>query len=114
MKVAITGARGLFGLGLAQVFSKRHKVVPLTRSDADMTQAEQLTEIFAKIRPEVVVHPAAIPDLDVCEVEPARAYLVNVHGTRHVVEAPAKSARRSCGSRWTQFSTEKSSCDTWN
>lgn len=38
------------------------------------------------IRPEVIIHPAGIADLDVCEVEPAKAFLVNVHGTRHIVE----------------------------
>lgn len=33
------------------------------------------------------MHPAGIPDLDVCEADPVRAVLVNVHGTRNVVEA---------------------------
>jgi len=87
MKVAITGAAGLFGRGLVQVFSGRHEVYPLTREDADITVAEQVQAAFKKIRPDVVIHPAGIPDLDVCEAEPAKAYLVNVHGTRHVVEA---------------------------
>src|SRR5712692_11449361 len=87
MKVAITGAAGLFGRGLVQVFSGRHEVYPLARADADITVAEQVQAAFKKIRPDVVVHPAAIPDLDVCEAEPAKAFLVNVHGTRHVAEA---------------------------
>jgi dTDP-4-dehydrorhamnose reductase len=87
MKVAITGAAGLFGRGLVQVFSGRHEVYPLTRADADITVAEQVQAAFKKIKPDVVIHPAGIPDLDVCEAEPAKAYLVNVHGTRHVVEA---------------------------
>ena len=87
MRVAITGAAGLFGHALAAAFSSRHKVFPLTRADADITDAVSVRSLLERIRPEVVVHPAGIPDLDVAEADPARAYLVNVEGTRHVWEA---------------------------
>lgn len=87
MKVAITGAAGLFGRGLVEVFSTRHAVFALTRDDADITRADQVEAVLRKLMPEIVIHPAGIPDLDICEADPAKAYLVNVHGTRHVVEA---------------------------
>ena len=87
MRVAITGAAGLFGHALVAAFSSRHKVFPLTRADADITDADSERSLLERIRPEVVVHPAGIPDLDVAEADPARAYLVNVEGTRHVWEA---------------------------
>ncbi len=87
MKIAITGAAGLFGRGLVQVFTERHTVLPLTRADADLTDADAVRAVLKKLRPDVVIHAAAIPDLDICEAEPAKAYLVNVHAARHVVEA---------------------------
>ena len=87
MKVAITGAAGLFGQALVAAFSSRHAVFPLTRADADITDAESVRAALERIRPEVVVHSAAIPDLDIADADPARAYLVNVDGTRHVVES---------------------------
>jgi dTDP-4-dehydrorhamnose reductase len=87
MRVAITGAAGLFGQGLAAAFSTRHEVVPLTRAEADITDAEAVLAALGRIRPDLVVHPAGIPDLDICEADPARAFLVNYHGTRNVVEA---------------------------
>ncbi len=87
MRVAITGAAGLLGSGLVRVFAARHDVFALTRADADITKSQEVHAALAKIRPDVVIHPAGIADLDVCEREPATAYLVNVHGTRHVVEA---------------------------
>jgi dTDP-4-dehydrorhamnose reductase len=87
MKVAITGATGLFGHGLVEVFATRHQVFPLTRADADITRAEEVRAALAKVVPDVVVHPAGIPDLDICETDPAKGFLVNFHGTRHVVEA---------------------------
>jgi dTDP-4-dehydrorhamnose reductase len=87
MKVAITGAAGLFGYALVQVFGERHTVFPLGRPDADITDAGQVRSCFEKILPEVVIHSAAIRDLDISEANPAEAFRVNVHGTRNVVEA---------------------------
>lgn len=87
MKIAITGAAGLFGHGLVRVLSARHTVTGLTRAEADVTRADELRAVISKIKPGVVVHAAAIPNPDICEADPARAFLVNVHGTRNVVEA---------------------------
>lgn len=87
MKIAITGAGGLLGFGLVKVFSSVHAVHPLTRAEADLTKSEEVRSALSKIRPDAVIHAAAIPDLDICEAEPAKAFLVNVHGTRHVVDS---------------------------
>jgi len=87
MRVAITGAEGLFGYGLVAAFSTRHEVFPLIHSQADITDREAVRAALEQVRPGLVVHSAGIPDLDICEAEPARAFLVNVHGTRNVVEA---------------------------
>jgi dTDP-4-dehydrorhamnose reductase len=86
MRIAITGANGLFGYGLVKTLSPVHTVHPLTRAEADLTNAEEVRRTLGEIRPEVIVHAAAIPDLDACEADPAKAFLVNVHGTRHVVQ----------------------------
>jgi dTDP-4-dehydrorhamnose reductase len=87
MKVAITGAAGLFGHGLVQVFGERHTVFALTRSEVDITRPEQVLAVFKELKPDLVIHPAGIPDIDICEADPAKAFLVNYHGTRNVVEA---------------------------
>jgi dTDP-4-dehydrorhamnose reductase len=87
MRIAITGANGLFGLGLVRVCSEAHTVYPLTRAEADLARVEEVRAALSKIQPEVIIHPAGIPDLDRCETEPAKAFLVNVHGTRYIVES---------------------------
>ncbi len=87
MKFAVTGSTGLFGHGLVQVISKRHTVFSVGRAEADITKLDEVRAAFQKLRPDVVIHAAAIPGPDTCETDPALAYLVNVHGTRHVVEA---------------------------
>ena len=87
MRVAITGAAGLFGHGLVAAFSSRHAVFPLTRGDADITDAPSVRAALERIHPEVVIHPAGIPDLDIAYADPGLAQRVNVEGTRNVVEA---------------------------
>jgi dTDP-4-dehydrorhamnose reductase len=87
MRVAITGAAGLFGHGLVAAFSTRHDVFPLTHAEADITDAKSMLDALERIGPDVVVNPAAIPDIDICEGDPARAFLVNYLGTRNVVQA---------------------------
>ncbi|MGH9405123.1 MAG: dTDP-4-dehydrorhamnose reductase [Terriglobia bacterium] len=87
MKIAVTGAAGLFGHALVSAFSEKHDVRALTHAEADITRAAEIAAVLSAIRPDVVVHAAAIPDPDVCETDPARAFAVNVHGTRNVVLA---------------------------
>jgi len=87
MKIAITGAAGLFGHGLVRIFSTRYEVFPLPHNDLDITTGDDVRAVLKKIMPEVVIHPAGIPDIDICEADPAKAFLVNFHGTRNVVEA---------------------------
>jgi dTDP-4-dehydrorhamnose reductase len=87
MRIAITGAAGLFGHALVEAFSSRHTVFPMTRAEADITDAESVRAALGRMRPDVVVHPAGIPDLDIADADPAQAHLVNVQGTRHVAES---------------------------
>lgn len=101
MRVAITGAGGLFGHGLAAAFSTRHQIFPLTRAEADITDAEAMGAALERIRPDLVVHSAAIPNLDICEADPARALRVNYQGTCNVA-----AAARSVGAGLVHISTD--------
>jgi dTDP-4-dehydrorhamnose reductase len=87
MKIAITGAAGLFGCGLVQVFSHSHAVTALTHANLDITHRDDVWNAFNRIRPEVVVHSAGTPDIDLCEAEPAKGFLLNFLGTRNVMDA---------------------------
>lgn len=87
MRIAVTGARGLLGQAIVRAAQEEHQVYPLTRQDADITDFGAVQILFTKLRPDLVINTAAIRDLDACETDPARAFLVNFHGTRHVVEA---------------------------
>ena len=87
MRIAITGSAGLFGHGLVLAFATRHEVVPLTRADGDITDADAIRAALERARPDLVVHPAGIPDIDRSEADPEMAMRVNYQGTQNVAAA---------------------------
>jgi len=92
MKVAITGANGLFAHGLIQVISAKHQIVPMTRADADLTQLSDVRRFLLAARPNALVHTAAAPDPDVCEANPEYCFQANVVATRNVVDVARELA----------------------
>lgn len=92
MKIAITGANGLFGCGLVQVIEARHEIYPMTRATADLTDIDAVRRALTMERPDALIHTAGIPDPDLCESEPERAFNNNVVATRNVVIAARELA----------------------
>jgi dTDP-4-dehydrorhamnose reductase len=101
VKIAVTGAAGLLGKGLVQVFRERHEVLPLTRQEGDITDARRMCELLESIRPDVIVHAAAMPDVDECEKNPEQAFRVNIEATQRMVEIAG-----NLGARFAFISTD--------
>ena len=89
MKIAITGGGGLFGRGLQAALAEEHEVVSLTHADLDITDSVGVRRVLTRISPHLVVHTAALPDIDYCETHPDEAQRVNVEGTQNVVTGTA-------------------------
>lgn len=89
MKIAITGGAGLFGRGLQAALAEEHEVVSLTHADLDITDSVGVRRVLTRISPHLVVHTAALPDIDYCETHPDEAQRVNVEGTQNVVTGTA-------------------------
>jgi len=86
--VLITGAKGMLGQALGRAFQERGWTVCAPGRDLlDVTLDGRVEETVAAARPGVVVHAAALTDVDACEQEPERAFLVNATGTRNVTLA---------------------------
>jgi len=88
MNVAITGACGLLGAHLAAALSGAHRVVGFDRHawwgtraievhQGDLADAGARRDFLADARPDILIHCAALVNVDACEKEPARAYEVN-------------------------------------
>ena len=104
-RILITGSNGLVG----QTLIKRLLAEPDTEVYAtslhennipgfskerffpgDLAVAGQCAEVIATIRPDVVVHAAALTQVDPCELDPGLCDRINIDGTREVSRATEK------------------------
>ncbi len=83
MKVLITGARGMLGSDLTEVFTKAlggDSVLPKGSLDLDITDAQQVISVLNEFKPDVVINSAAYTNVDKAESEKQKATAVNATG----------------------------------
>lgn len=100
MKVMLTGGKGMLGRTLTAELSD-FEIVPIDLPDADITDPSGFEELLKRIRPDAVIHCAAMTAVDKCETEVESAYKINAFGTANV----AGSCHR-CGVRLIAVSTD--------
>ncbi len=86
-KVLITGAKGMLGRTLCQVLKGDYELVPTDKENGDITDKEGFRRLIERERPDVVIHCAAMTQVDLCESKPELAELLNAKGTENVALA---------------------------
>ncbi len=110
MKILVTGANGLLGQYLVKLLlDKGYHVVATGRGenrhpvdntesfvyyDMDILDEPRVHEVMTKEEPEVVVHAAAMTQVDDCEKDPERCESINVRGTAQVLVNAEMVARQ--------------------
>ncbi|MBV8172897.1 MAG: dTDP-4-dehydrorhamnose reductase [Candidatus Eremiobacteraeota bacterium] len=91
MKLAVIGANGQFGSDIARIArERRFEVIGLTHQDCDVRDRASLDRALSAIGAgDVVVNTAAMHKTDECQLRPAAAVEVNVHGAYHAALAAA-------------------------
>jgi len=102
MKILITGSNGLLGQKLVAALRQDPEVqliatgrgpdrTPLPLGThyrpLDITVQAEVDAVFDEVRPDVVIHTAAMTNVDACELDPAACQLQNVTATEHLVNA---------------------------
>jgi dTDP-4-dehydrorhamnose reductase len=101
MKILITGANGLLGQHLVkQLLERGYQVVATGRGDArlpiepslqyryhslDITHATAVYTVMSAERPDIVIHGAAMTQVDDCERNPEQCERINVQGTSQLL-----------------------------
>ena len=99
MRIAITGHRGQLGTALQNALAGS-ELLGLDLPEHDITDPISIGETIVGFRPELVIHGAAMTDVDGCERKPETAYRVNTLGTQNVAVACEQ-----CGAAMVHVST---------
>ncbi len=87
MKIAIIGASGQLGADLVARVQEQNvdSFVALTHADCDITTAGAISTLSAH-NPDIIVNLAAYHAVDNCEMNPQKAYEVNVFAVKRLVD----------------------------
>ena len=61
-----------------------HEVIPTDIPEVDITNATLLDTVLSEYKPDVVIHCAAMTNVDVCEFQQEQAYFINAYGTKNI------------------------------
>lgn len=96
-KILITGASGLLGGNLAKLAASEFDVFaaynthPVCIKDVSCFQTNfsfpESAGVVKRIQPDLIIHCAALTNIDHCEEDPKSAYENNVRASRHVADA---------------------------
>lgn len=104
-KILITGSNGLLGQKLVELLSQTttHQVFATARGEnrlpftngykyqsMDITNRDQVQEVVEKIKPDVIIHTAAMTNVDQCETEKSACWAQNVSSVEYLVDACAR------------------------
>ena len=100
LRILVTGASGLLGSKLCklavrknyEIYSAYSQHKPLCGAPVqfDISDKDAVEKIFKKVKPEAVVHTAALTNVDKCELEKERAWRINVEATENIAESCEK------------------------
>lgn len=99
MRIAITGHGGQLGTALQGALAGE-ELLGLDLPEHDITDPASITAAVVAFRPDVVIHAAAMTDVDGCERNPDQAFRVNALGTQNIALACGR-----CGAAMVQVST---------
>lgn len=87
MKVLVTGVKGQLGFDVVNELKKRgHEVVGVDIEEMDITNADNVSDVMGKVKPDAVIHCAAWTAVDAAEDNEDKVRLVNATGTENIVK----------------------------
>jgi dTDP-4-dehydrorhamnose reductase len=108
MRILVTGSNGLLGQKLTRLLSQsnEHYLIATAREKSvlqvdhgefrpmDILKGEEVLKVISAARPDVVIHTAAMTNVDQCETDREACWKANVEGVASVIKACEKSAAR--------------------
>lgn len=104
-RVLITGSNGLLGQKLVQLLSQESEIdliatarganrLPASSDyqyvSLDITQESEVNQVFDAYKPHMLIHTAAMTNVDTCETDPEGCELLNVTAVSYLIRASEK------------------------
>lgn len=104
-KILITGSNGLLGQKLVSLLAQQtdNQLIATSRGanrmdftngyeyqEMDITDAKQVAEVIEKVRPDSIIHTAAMTNVDQCEGEKNSCWEMNVKAVEYLTKACEK------------------------
>jgi dTDP-4-dehydrorhamnose reductase len=99
LRIAITGHKGQLGSALQKVLAGE-EIFGLDLPEHDITDPSSIVETISGLKPDLVIHGAAVTDVDGCERDPDLAFRVNALGSQNIALACGR-----CGAAMVHVST---------
>lgn len=100
MKFLVTGSSGLVGIQVTRdLLKQNHEVYSIYHNEKpeygitkqlDLSDNEKIIQTFQEIKPDVVIHLAAITNVDLCETQPELAMSINTTATEILAKQASK------------------------
>ena len=100
MKILITGGKGMLGRTLQKELAE-HEIVVADLPEWDITDDAGFVTKVGEVKPDLIIHCAAMTKVDDCEQKRDLAFKLNEEGSRNVA-----LAAKACGARLFAISTD--------
>ena len=100
MKVLITGSAGFVGKKLCERLKLKHEIFGISRRKSPTTTlvldltSQQTEKVLGELNPDVIIHCAALTNVDYCETHQDESYKNNVYATKNLVEWANKNNKK--------------------
>jgi dTDP-4-dehydrorhamnose reductase len=88
MKIFLTGESGILGSDIANLLKKQgHEYIGFNSSNINISDFEDVKSKMHAYKPDVVIHCAAMTNVDLCEDDKDAAIAINVTGSQNLAQA---------------------------
>lgn len=85
MKVAVIGANGQLGSDICKAFEcAGEEVITLTHDMFELSDIDSVASVLRQVLPDLVINTAAMHNVEACEADPKKSFLVNGIGARNL------------------------------
>lgn len=87
MKILISGARGMLGTDICNLLGQKHDVTCVNSTILNITHFNEVIKFAKNLKPEIIINCTAMSNVDGCETEIDKAFLINAIGPKNLAIA---------------------------